>query len=222
MSSIHVIWSGQHEAHVIAPSSRPADCYRALLSLGIQGISEITPGSRTLQIRVHDDADPDDTLASVVSHMTSWIDAPSLSSMREVEIPICYDSDLAPDLEAIALNAGLTPDAAADLHASVEYFVRFLGFSPGFPYLDGLPEPLHTPRLNTPRTRVRPGSVGIAGARSGIYPQSTPGGWRLIGATPLRLFDSTRERATFLMPGDRVRFRRIPRDMYDSFQSDKA
>ncbi len=218
MEAIRVIWAGQHEAHIVG-LTRPTACYAAILAARIEGVAEITPGSRTVQIRIADDADPEPTVARVRSFVQSWGDEPPASPARTIEIPICSDPDLAPDLESVARAAGRTPEAAADLHASGEYTVRFLGFSPGFPYIDGLPEPLHTPRLNTPRPRVRTGSVGIAGARTGIYPQPSPGGWRLIGATPLRLFSPTDQPPAFLAPGDRVRFRRIERAEFDALEA---
>ena len=104
----------------------------------------------------------------------------------------------------------MSPADVAALHSGVEYFVDFIGFTPGFPYLGGVPARLATPRLDQPRTRVPAGSVGIAGNQTGIYPSATPGGWRLIGRTPLRIFDAARDPATRLQMGDRVRF--IPID----------
>jgi inhibitor of KinA len=125
---------------------------------------------------------------------------------RLVEIPVCYEPDHAPDLADVARRAGLSEDAAASLHASGEYVVCFLGFSPGFPYLAGLPRALATPRLARPRTRVPAGSVAIAGVQAGIYPFATPGGWRLVGRTPLTMFRAERTPPSLLAPGDRVRF----------------
>ena len=222
MEPFRVIWAGEREAHVIIPDGRPAGWYRALMAAGIAGVAELTPGSRSVQIRVRDDADPEGTLALVRSALQEWAHDTPDRSVRLVEIPICSDAELAPDLDAVARNAGLSPDEASDLHASGEYTVGFLGFSPGFPYLDGLPGPLHTARLESPRVRVRAGSVGIAGAQTGVYPQPTPGGWRLIGATPLKLFDPTRDKATLLAPGDRVRFRRIARGEFDAIELGEA
>lgn len=222
MESIRVIWASPREAHIIGLKSSPTACYRALLAARIEGVGEITPGSRSVQVRVEDDADPESVLGDVRSIAQRGADEHPNRAERVVEIPICSDPDLAPDLTSVARNAGVLPEAAAELHASGEYTVRFLGFSPGFPYIDGLPEPLYAPRLDTPRTRVRRGSVGIAGARTGIYPHPSPGGWRLIGATPLRLFDPTREAPALLAPGDRIRFRRIERSEFDAIEMDDA
>jgi len=126
---------------------------------------------------------------------------------RCVEIPVCYCARCGPDLAEVARLHGLEPEEVARLHAAPEYRVAFLGFSPGFPYLLGLDERLTTPRLERPRMRVAPGSVAIAGTQAGIYPQATPGGWRLLGRTPLTLFDGARRPPALLAPGDRVRFR---------------
>lgn len=214
MDPIRVIWASPLEAHIVAGAD-PTACYRALAAVDIEGVQEVTPGSRTVQLRLRVAANPDASLARAVS-IIEGVRAGNIDQPRIIEIPICCDPDFAPDLERVAHDAGLTSDAASDLHASAEYRVRFLGFSPGFAYMDGLPTPLHAPRLDSPRPRVRAGSVGIAGARTGIYPSDSPGGWRLIGATPLRMFDPAREDAALLSPGDRVRFRRITRAEFDA------
>jgi KipI family sensor histidine kinase inhibitor len=125
---------------------------------------------------------------------------------REVRIPVRYDG---PDLELVARTAGLATDEMIALHAGAEYSVAFTGFAPGFGYLVGLPEPLVQARLDRPRTKVPPGSVGIAGEFTGVYPRSSPGGWRLIGRTELSLFDPHRDPPALLIPGDRVRFEAV-------------
>jgi inhibitor of KinA len=132
------------------------------------------------------------------------------SVVREIIIPVCYGGDFGPDLAEVAAQAGLDEDAAIALHSGARYRVHAVGFAPGFPYLAGLPEKLHIPRRATPRTRVPVGSVGIGGAQTGVYPLATPGGWQLIGRTPLRLFRPENEtEPALLQPGDRVRFQPI-------------
>ncbi len=123
-----------------------------------------------------------------------------------VTIPVCYDADFGPDLADVARRAGVSVEEVIRLHSWPTYLVYFLGFSPGFAYLGGLPEVLHTPRLSTPRRSVAGGSVGIAGSQTGIYPVDSPGGWKLIGRTPLRMFDPEGTPPTRLQPGDRVKF----------------
>jgi KipI family sensor histidine kinase inhibitor len=128
-----------------------------------------------------------------------------------VEIPVCYGGDDGPDLVEVARRCALTIDEVIARHAAATYTVAMLGFAPGFPYLLGLDTRLHTPRRATPRTRVPAGSVAIGGAQTGIYPAELPGGWQLIGRTPLTLFDATFDPPCLLAAGDRVRFRAITR-----------
>jgi KipI family sensor histidine kinase inhibitor len=122
---------------------------------------------------------------------------------------VCYGGESGPDLDAVAEHAGLSRDDVIARHAAAEYTVAMLGFAPGFPYLLGLDRALQVPRRPSPRTRVPAGSVAIGGAQTGIYPRELPGGWHLIGRTPLVLFDPAREPPCLLAPGDRVRFREI-------------
>jgi inhibitor of KinA len=130
-------------------------------------------------------------------------------SVRKLEIPVCYGGGFGPDLDAVAAHSGLSPEAVVAMHCAVEYFVQAIGFSPGFPYLAGLPKKLHTPRKDTPRESVSAGSVGIGGAQTGVYPIATPGGWNLIGRTPLRLFRAEETPPSLLQTGDRVSFKAI-------------
>jgi len=125
---------------------------------------------------------------------------------RFIEIPVVYGGAGGPDLGEVARHAGLSEKQVVELHSSIDYVVWFLGFQPGFPYLGGLPEQLATPRRAEPRLQVPAGSVGIGGAQTGIYPLVSPGGWQLIGHTPLPLFDSKRDEPVLLRPGDTVRF----------------
>jgi len=125
---------------------------------------------------------------------------------RLVEIPVVYGGEYGPDLEGVAALTGHTPDEVVAIHSGAEYLVYFLGFSPGFPYLGGMPESIAAPRLETPRRRVPAGSVAIGGRQTGVYPMASPGGWRIIGRTPLRLFDLAADPPVLLQMGDRVRF----------------
>lgn len=123
-----------------------------------------------------------------------------------IEIPVLYGGDAGPDLEPCAKALSLTTDELVRRHCAARYHVAMLGFAPGFPYLLGLDPALALPRLARPRQKVPAGSVGIGGGQTGIYPQPGAGGWRLLGRTPLRLFDAARERPALLQAGDRVRF----------------
>ncbi len=128
---------------------------------------------------------------------------------RVIEIPVCYGSEGGADLADVAAQAGLSSEEVVALHAGGDYLVQAIGFAPGFAYLGGLPEKIHTPRRPTPRTVVPAGTVGIGGAQTGVYPLMTPGGWNLIGRTPLRLFDGGSQEPALLRAGDRVTFRAI-------------
>lgn len=155
--------------------------------------------------------DPDAVDAQAVER---WLDArladdnftADNTASRCIEIPVVYGGDFGEDLDSAAHELGLSPGALAERHAAATYTVAMIGFAPGFPYLSGLDPALALPRLATPRTRVPAGSVAIGGAQTGLYPRESPGGWRLIGRTPLRLFDPTRASPSLLAPGDRVRF----------------
>ncbi len=138
---------------------------------------------------------------------------------RTVEVPVCYAGDFAPDLERVAQQAGLAPNEVIQLHARTRYQVRCVGFTPGFPFLSGLPARLATPRRDSPRPSVPAGSVAIGGAQTGIYPLSSPGGWNLIGRTPLPLFDLRRNPPALLQAGDRVHFVTIDRKEFERWEA---
>lgn len=135
-----------------------------------------------------------------------------------IEVPVCYAAALAPDLTDVAARCAMTPAAVAELHRSVTYTVQAIGFAPGFPYLGGLPEKLHVPRRATPRVAVPAGSVGIGGSQTGIYPVVTPGGWHLIGRTPVALFRPDRDKPALLRVGDHVVFRAITEEEFAAWR----
>ena len=130
----------------------------------------------------------------------------ALPAPREVKIPVCYGGQYGPDLDDVATAHDLTSDEVVRLHSGATYAVYMLGFAPGFAYLGGLPEAIATPRRPEPRTSVPAGSVGIGGSQTGVYPLVSPGGWQLIGRTPLQLFVARRDPPALLAAGDRVRF----------------
>lgn len=222
--SIDVSWFGDRAVRVRlgegdddATHGRVLAAWRALRDARLPGVADLTPASTTVLVTLAEGVgDPaavervERAVRAVVSGAHPGAEPPGPS--RLVEMPVCYDGDCGPDLDEVAARAGLTREEAVRLHAGATYTVRFLGFTPGFPYLAGLPERLAMPRLASPRTRVPAGSVGIADALCGIYPAATPGGWRLIGRTGARLFDASRDPAALLAPGDRVRFVRVPRE----------
>lgn len=145
-------------------------------------------------------------VAAALEARLQGLEAGEAPAGRTVEIPVRYGGEAGPDLATVAARAGLTPEEVVGLHAAGDYLVHMIGFAPGFPYLGGLDERLHCPRRAVPRTAVPAGSVGIGGSQTGVYPLESPGGWQLIGRTPLALFDPGRDPPTLLAAGDRVRF----------------
>jgi inhibitor of KinA len=137
-------------------------------------------------------------------------------AVNVVTIPACYDLEFGPDLQKVADHAKIPAQEVIRLHSLATYRVHFLGFTPGFAYLGGLPEALHVPRLPTPRKHVPAGTVAIAGSQAGVYPVDSPGGWRLLGRTPVRIFDPYAARPTRLEPGDQVKFSAIDRATFDA------
>lgn len=176
-----------------------------LMAATLPGVVEIVPAYASALIHY-------DPLVLDFTDLEAWaiaaLDGLVAASFppRRVEIPVRYGGADGPDLEFVAAHAGLTPAAVIRLHSAAEYTVYMMGFQPGFPYLGGLNPAIAAPRLPTPRTRVPAGSVGIAGNQTGIYPSQSPGGWRLIGRTDLRLFDPSADPPCLLNPGDIIRF----------------
>ncbi|MEU0509748.1 5-oxoprolinase subunit PxpB [Amycolatopsis sp. NPDC006125] len=176
----------------------------AVVAAGLPDLVEVVPGARTVLIAARPGARALEQARRLVE--SADLDGGDGGEPREITIDVRYDGE---DLDLVARTAGITAAEVVELHTGATYTVAFTGFAPGFGYLTGLPEPLRQSRLDTPRTRVPAGSVAIAGEFTGVYPRSSPGGWRLLGHTDAVLFDSRAERPALLAPGDRVRFRRI-------------
>ncbi|WP_159886435.1 5-oxoprolinase subunit PxpB [Paenibacillus puerhi] len=149
-------------------------------------------------------------LGKLLQQLSAEEEAPS----RTVEVPVYYGGEAGPDLEFVARHNGLGMEEVIELHSSAVYTVYMIGFAPGFPYLGGMTERIAAPRRASPRPSVPAGSVGIAGAQTGIYPFETPGGWQLIGRTPLRLFLPDQDPPSYLLAGDRLRFRPVSLEAY--------
>lgn len=178
----------------------------ALQQAGIAGVVDLHPAYASVLIRFDLLRLRREALIEHVQQALSQLDTVVLPPARPVAIPVHYGGAAGPDLDDVAALHDLLPATVVELHAAATYLVYFLGFAPGFAYLGGLPDALQTPRLTTPRPLVPAGSVGIAGRQTGVYPVATPGGWRLIGQTPLVLFDPLRTPMSLLQPGDEVRF----------------
>ena len=160
---------------------------------GVRGVVDLVPTYRSLMVQYDPMLVSFEELRGAISEVGSKLKDGKAGAGRLVEIPTLYGGEYGPDLEFVAEQAGLSVEDVVQLHSSVDYLVYMMGFTPGFPYLGGLPERLATPRLTTPRTVIPAGSAGIAESQTGVYPLDSPGGWQLIGRTPLKLFDVDRD-----------------------------
>lgn len=178
------------------------------------GILEIIPTYRSLLI-LYDPAvtAPKDLKEALIS-LEERLPGIRIPPPKTVEIPVCYGGEFGPDIEFVAESHGLSVADVVRLHSEPEYPIYMIGFTPGFPFLGGLSETLHTPRLGTPRTLVPEGSVGIANNQTGMYPVASPGGWQLIGRTPIKLFAPERPNPFLYQAGDRIKFKPISPEEY--------
>jgi KipI family sensor histidine kinase inhibitor len=182
----------------------------------LAGISETVPSFRSLLIYYDPLAIGYEALRSALHKLAHRARPDVLPPSRIVELPCCYGGELGFELEGAAAKLGLPEEDVVTLHASAEYYVDFVGFTPGLPYLSGMPERLFIPRLETPRVKTPPGSVSVGGMQCCIYSVESPGGFWVIGRTPVRLYDPTAADPILLRAGDRVRFRAIDRAEFDA------
>jgi inhibitor of KinA len=180
----------------------------------IAGVRNLHPGYASVLLTFDALKLRHEELQDILAGYVERMEKVPLPEPREVEIPVCYGGEFGPDLRQVAELHGLTPERVVELHSSRVYLVYFLGFVPGFAYLGALPEELVTPRLPAPRKSVPAGSVGIAKDQTGVYPIATPGGWRLLGRTPVAMFQPERAGMSLLTIGDRVRFVPISREKF--------
>ena len=196
-------------------SSVPAQALAAAIEAGPpDGVLEVVPGLSSLLVELSRDADRS-RVADVIADLLPGLPDEEPRGRRRV-IPVLYGGEHGPDLAGVAALTGLTEAEVVERHASGELRVLFDGFAPGFAYLGELPPELRVPRLATPRTRTPAGSVAVADAMSGVYPADLPGGWRVIGRTPITLFDPHRNPPAYLVPGDVVSFERISAADWDA------
>ncbi|MCA1056118.1 5-oxoprolinase subunit PxpB [Rossellomorea aquimaris] len=161
---------------------------------------------------------PYEGICSVLNDMLSGEIKGDSSSERIIEIPVCYGGEFGPDLEEVARINGLTTEEVITKHSNGDYLVYMIGFAPGFPYVGGLDPALATPRRESPRLKIPAGSVGIAGEQTGVYPIETPGGWQLIGRTPLSLFQPELDTPSLLQAGDRIKFIPISEEEFKNWE----
>ena len=187
-----------------ATGARVAALEQAVRRAHIAGITESVPAFASLLVRYDPLRTDYDSVSAALRFLSGDISSEGAQAGRTVDVPVCYGGAYGEDLPAVAHHAGLSEEEVIRLHSGHTYRIYMLGFLPGFPYLGGLDERLFTPRLPTPRTRIPAGSVGIGGQQTGIYPMESPGGWQLIGRTPLCLFAPGRKLP--YASGDSIRF----------------
>src|SRR6478736_3836891 len=204
--------------------------WRALSAEPLPGVSEAVPAYTS----VTPFSDPWQVVQAGAPEreIVSWLKAKVLARLKDppksakskprtIEIPVCYGGEFGPDLARVAAQAKLSPEEVIKRHSKATYLVYLIGFAPGFPYLGGLPKELATPRHAKPRMAVPAGSVGIAGEQTGIYPQVTPGGWNLIGATPLKLFQPQSKPPVLLQAGDEEKFKPVTAEEFRALGRDE-
>ena len=217
----------------VAPAATAAATDRAralaerIARAQLPGVREAVPAFCSLSVHydplaVRGAGLPFEAVRAQLVALLASADEPAAQPGRLIEIPVCYGGDFGEDLAAVALAHAMPPSRLIALHTAPTYFVGMLGFAPGFPYLAGLDERLITPRRATPRPRVPAGSVAIGGEHTGIYPLESPGGWHLIGRTPLTLFRVERDPPSLLQAGDRVRLVAIAPEAFETSQRAEA
>jgi inhibitor of KinA len=187
-------------------------------------IQDVVPTYRSLMVFFDPLAITRETLQENIAKYLDDVESASATSdtARIITIPVSYGGEFGPDLEFVAKHNSITEDEAVAIHTSIPYLVYMLGFAPGFPYLGGMSERIATPRLASPRVKIPAGSVGIAGKQTGIYPLESPGGWQLIGRTPLTLFDPLAENPFVFAAGDYLQFTAIKMDEYAALKEQVA
>jgi inhibitor of KinA len=199
----------------LAVNSKVIALNDALLSVAIKGVEELVPTYRSLLIRYNPEEITYEQLMLHVKEIEKTLEGkPTEAEGRKLCVPVIYSGVYGPDLGYVARYHGLTEEQVVKLHSGKEYRVYMIGFVAGFPYLGDVPEEIATPRLETPRLKVPAGSVGIAEKQTGIYPCEAPGGWRIIGRTPIKLFDPQWHPPTLLRPGDTVKFEPISEEEF--------
>ena len=186
----------------------------------IEGVVDIIPAFCSLLINYDPRVISYDEMKTRMEKILSVEIAAGARKKKVYEIPVCYGGEFGPDLSTIAEHAGLSEQEVINIHSSTDYLIYMLGFLPGFTYLGGLDERIHTPRLANPRIRIPAGSVGIGGSQTGIYPMDSPGGCQLMGMTPVKTYDPDREVPILVEAGDYIRFIPVDRAEYDRIKEE--
>lgn len=186
----------------------------AMEKFPINGVTEAVPTYRSILIFYDPAKASFSEIRQNILSVESKLEEVQIPPPEVIEIPVVYGGDYGPDLDFVAQHNTLNREEVVDIHTSGTYLIYMLGFTPGFPFLGGLSERLFTPRLKTPRAVVPAGSVGIANNQTGIYPIESPGGWQIIGRTPIKLYNPGRENPILLKAGNYLKFKRITETEY--------
>jgi len=191
----------------------------AIQQEGIIGINETIPTYRSLMV-IYDPMIMElDELISVIKSIIVKMHELELPGAKVIEIPTLYGGEYGPDIKFVADHNKILIDEVIKIHTDREYLIYMIGFTPGFPYLGGMSDKIEAPRLQKPRTKIPVGSVGIAGKQTGIYPVESPGGWQLIGRTPVKLYDPCRKDPVLLNAGDYIKFISIDENEYKNIEA---
>lgn len=215
-SALNLVFSNEINEDVSSSIRLAAD---KLESEELPAVVEVVPTFCSMMVYYNPTIMRLDEMCNVLREKLRGVVEEKVKLKRVIHIPVCYGGEYGPDIEFVASNAGMSVGDVVDIHTSSDYLIDMLGFLPGFAYLGGLDERLHTPRLEVPRTTIPAGSVGIGGSQTGVYPLASPGGWRLIGRTPLKPYDPHKEPAVLYKAGDYLHFDSISENEYLAIES---
>ena len=186
----------------------------------IPGIVETVPTYRSLLVHYHPEVIGFKALTEKFDKLMGSLSSIPIPPPTVIEIPVLYGGEMGPDIENVAEHKHKTVEEVIKIHTSEEYLIYMIGFIAGFPYLGGMSKEIATPRLKSPRVKIEGGSVGIAGEQTGIYPVASPGGWQLIGRTPLKLYDADREKPVLLEAGQYIKFAAVTEEEYKKIEKE--
>lgn len=216
--AVTVEWGSTIDEHI----NRQVHAFaRKVEALSHPAITEVVPTYRSATVHYRPEVFSYEELKQLLAPLAQG-SAEEAEELPVVEIPVCYGGEYGPDLEEVAQHCSLTPEEVIARHTAPTYRIYMLGFTPGFPYLGGMDPSIAAPRRKEPRIHIPAGSVGIAGEQTGVYPIVSPGGWQLIGRTPLRLFDPQREQPILLSAGAGIRFVPIDEETFRKMEEKKG